>query len=278
MSIFATLQSYLRELLIFHWTDLIEISLIASAIYYFCTWLRRDAQHNLAPQFLALCGLLVGADYLGLQNLSTLLLSCWPLLLLLFIIVHSDTLQKNFVAYKKIVPAKIAPTGSWVESLVAACLLSPQKNHSIMCVLEGQDRLEDFLTPGLMIKATATKPLLEALLSSPAFNAQQLVWLTQTGQLYALNASWQAHLSSDTAANCLRLSQKTDLIFFTIDQKQHQFNLIAAGKISQNLHTNDIIKVIQQQIRKNQAALTEPGANRDPQIITHPTNSSNPDL
>ncbi|HLB41142.1 MAG TPA: hypothetical protein VJJ83_05105, partial [Candidatus Babeliales bacterium] len=127
----STIQFYLRELLIFRWLDLLEISMLAGAIYYFARWLQRDPHHRLAPRFFGLCLLLTSADYLGLSNLSTLLLMCWPLLIMLLILVHRDTLQKNFVAYKKIVPAKVAIADNWIENLVAACLLSPQKSQQI---------------------------------------------------------------------------------------------------------------------------------------------------
>lgn len=263
----TNLQLYLRDLLIFSYTDLIEILLISLAVYYFARWLQYDRQKNLAPMFFATCMAITSANYWGLTNLSNLVLSCWPLILMLFILVHQQTLQKNFIAFKKIIPAKILIPNNWVESLIAACMTSPQKNQKLICILEGIDNLSDFLTSEFMINSVVSKPLLETVLNSQSCDNQKIIWLTQDGNLTAINASWNlnfthANLTNSTFDNCLLLSQQIDLIYLEVDQKLHQFSLIAQGQLIKNLHTNDIIKVLQQYIRKNQAhSKSEPGVN-----------------
>jgi hypothetical protein len=235
-----------------------EILLISTAIYYFARWLQYDRQKNLAPVFFATCMAITSADYLGLTNLTNLVLSCWPLTLMLFVLVHQQTLQKNFVALKKIIPAKILIPNNWVENLIAACMTSPQKTQKLICIIEGSDNLNSFLNSEFIFNSIINKPLLETVLSSQNFDSQKILWLTQDGNIIAINATWNldfthANLTNSTFDNCLLLSQQTDLIYLEVDQKLHQFSLIAQGQVIKNLHTNDIIKVLQQYLRKNQA-------------------------
>lgn len=263
----TNIQSYLRDLLIFNYTDLMEILLISMAIYYFARWLQYDRQKNLAPVFFATCMAITTVNYLNLTNLSNLVLNCWPLILMLFVLVHQQTLQKNFVALKKIIPAKILIPNNWVENLIAVCMTSPQKNQKLICIIEGVDSLSSFLSSECTINCAISKPLLETILNSPLYDNHKILWLAQDGTLIAINTSWNlnfthANLTNSTFDNCLLLSQQTDLILLEVDQKLHQFSLIAQGQLTKNLHTNDIIKVLQQYLRKNQAiSKSEPGVN-----------------
>jgi len=161
-------------------------------------------------------------------------------------------------------------------------MTSSQKTQKIVCIIEGSDSLSNFITSEFIFNSTISKPLLETVLNSQSFDSHKILWLTQDGNLVAINATWNldfthANLTNSTLDNCLLLSQQTDLIYLEVDQKLHQFNLITQGQIIKNLHTNDILKVLQQYIRKNQAtSKSEPGVNwHDLKKQNSNTNSAN---
>ena len=244
----------LQDLLIFSYLDFLEILIFSFGIYKFAAWLKHDKQKKLTPVFFSFCFLIIISNYLKLNNLNNFLLTSWPVILVLFILVHQNTLQKNFIALKNIIPAKKPENHNWITNLISASLTSKISNlthKKILYIIEGEDNLDDFLESDFVINAEINRSLLEALLRSPVFNNHKIIWLSQLGKLLAINSYWNTKITSNTLENCLLLSQKTDLIFLEIDQKEHTFNIISQGKLSKNLPTNDAIKLLTQYVRKN---------------------------
>ena len=99
------------RLAIFGWKDAIEILCMTGGLYFFSTWLQHDKQKQLVTHFYALCSLVVIAHLTELPTLGSSLMSFFPAMIMLFILVHQKSLQNSFVALKKLMILVLRSSG-----------------------------------------------------------------------------------------------------------------------------------------------------------------------
>ena len=126
------------------WRDPLEILFFITIFYFFSLWLKKDRQKNLLFYFYCYCCVIIIAFYAQLPTLSTMLFLSAPVALMLFILVHQETLQKNFISLKNASAPKILPT-DWLEELLRTCLVAINNNKEVLCVIEHRNNLETFL-------------------------------------------------------------------------------------------------------------------------------------
>ncbi len=85
-----------------NWRDCLEIIFFASLFYYLTLWLKKDKTKNLLPYFYGYCLITFCAYMLELTTVTSLLFLFTPAAVMLFILMHQDTLQRNIVALKHI--------------------------------------------------------------------------------------------------------------------------------------------------------------------------------
>jgi len=249
----------LRELMIFGWRDAVEISALAYLFYKTSLWLKKDRQKNLIPSFYAYCSLHLFAYYTHLPTLSFVLLLTTPAVAMLFILVHQETLQRNFVSLKNTLPATPIST-DWLEGLVRASLLAVTNNKTFLCVIEHNDTLSDFINCALPVNTQLNATLLEALVDSSSFDQKKMVWLNRQGKLLGLNATWKHNAEdwSNTTAktlpswkqDALLLTAKTDALVLHIAPEVRLFELVIQGKVIEQISTHHIITLIKNSLGK----------------------------
>src|SRR5579872_2107400 len=121
--------------------DIIEIIFYASILYAFCTWLKADKTKNLLIYFLAYCTLTIIAWAVQLPTVTPLLFSYGPVALLLFIILHEKTLQRNLVTLCTITPSKIQHE-DWLNTVLSSSLTTINNNKQITVIIEHRNSLE----------------------------------------------------------------------------------------------------------------------------------------
>lgn len=237
--------------------DILEITLISGAIYYFSRWLRNDRQKNLLLYFYSYCTLLLGCYWLELSVASTFLWATAPIALLLFIIFHQESLQKNFVMLRNSAPLhEPKAQGDWLETLIGNCLIAANNNKSIYCVIEHKDNLNDILTASLPLYADVQKNLLSMLLESETFDQTKLLWINSHGRLLGLNATWNQNLEESWMAqnvkaldawqqDALFFTVKTDAIVFKLNPKTRTFDIVAHGKTFNGINASLTLKTIE---------------------------------
>src|SRR3989339_2165089 len=100
------MHHYFSLLHIFSWLDCVEILFFTFIIFKFSRWLRQDQRSNLLGYFyLGATGLLL-AHLFDLEAIKQFYQISWPIMLMIFIIIHQKSLQKNFVAARTLNPAK----------------------------------------------------------------------------------------------------------------------------------------------------------------------------
>lgn len=238
---------------IFGWSDAIEILFFSGALYYFSAWLAHDSKKNLVLTFYGYCLLIITSSYAQLTTVHTAALIFSPAALMIFILLHQEVLQRNYIAFKQIIPAqKSKAEGDWIDSLIRTCLIAFNQKKDLLCIIEQQDILSDFINPGLLIETDLHKGLLETLITSNSFEQNKYIWLRSHGIAVAINCSWQHDSTAATEKidmpswkqEALLITQKTDALIFKTYSENRLFDVVIQGKLYDNLNTNAMIKLL----------------------------------
>jgi len=241
------------RLAIFSINDGIEIIAIASLFYSFSIWLKQDQQKPLVLYFYGLATMMLLTDLVNLPTLSNSFFALSPAIIMLFILVHQKSLQKNFVALKNIQPSELI-NSNWLDILLRACLISTNQKQKVACLIEGKDALSELLNSPFILRTKIQASLLEALLNSTNYDQQKMIWVSNTGLLLSINVDWksldsQANSQSQTIDEWQQISllytAQADAIVFRIAPQERTFDIIAEGKLLEGLPIDQAIKLIQ---------------------------------
>ena len=228
---------------LYRWQDAFEILLISCLVYYLSRWLAQDKQKPLLSVFYGYCSALLIAEYANLTTISTLLLLFLPIACTVFLIIHQNTLQKNFVTLHALTPSQ-KPSANWIESLVRAGLTAASDNKSFTCIIEKKQALETLIRSQHSIAAPLSLELLRLVGTSSLYLPEQMLWIDGHARLHAFNATWQKNsvtewLSQEVQEqepwlrDALFFTSKTDALFIKLIPETRTFTLIAQGKIIQ---------------------------------------------
>jgi len=255
MEIFGLLQKFfLGHNTFFYWRNIIEILFFTLSIYYFSLWLKEDKNKNLLPYFYGYSLLILASHYAQLTTISYVLFLFAPVAIMLFIMLHQTTLQRNFIALKNITPAKNI-SSQWQHDTIRSFLFAINNNKEIHCVIENKDSLDNFIHSPLLINANIQQGLIHILQDSQLFDEKQMLWLNTSGQLVGINTTWRETVFqsfgeydstniSPWQQSALLLSSKTDALFLRITPTSRAFDIIFNGKIVHNIDSNNALKII----------------------------------
>jgi hypothetical protein len=229
---------------LYRWQDIVEILFISSFFYYFSVWLSQDKQKPLLLIFYGYCITLLIADYAHLPTISTLLLVFLPIACTVFLIIHQNTLQKNFVSLHALTPLQ-KPSGDWIETLIRTGLTAASDNKSFTCIIEKKQSGETVLTSSYFLNAPLSLPLLRIITTSTLYNPEHMLWIDTHARVHSFNALWKKTsvtewLSQEVQEQepwlreALFFTTKTDALFIKLIPATRTFTLIAHGKVIQN--------------------------------------------
>ena len=252
------------------WRDLAEIAFFVFSFYGISCWLARDRVHNLLPYFYGYCYAVLCAHLAGLQLIAAFLFLCAPAAVMIFILVHSQTLQRNFITHKRVVEE--ASCEGWVEALVSASLAAASDGKDVHGVIECSDSLKQFLFAQTAIGASVDRSLLQVLLASPSYDAGRMVWVDSNGRLVAINVCHrQSKLANSAAIHChgdqtcewredsALLSSKTDALFFRLDASARRFTIIVSGDLHDELEMTHALYEIKKHVHSVMADCDKTG-------------------
>jgi hypothetical protein len=263
MSLFSALHSFFYTYTYFiTWRAIVEILFFSSLFYQLSLWLKRDLHHNLLIYWYSYCLIGLGAYCLQLKTISSVLFFFTPAIVMLFLMMHQEQLQKNFVALRALTPSR-SPSPDWLEQLIRSCLVAVNNNKSLICVIERKDSLQDFLTSPFMFNAELHSATFDMLVTGTAYNDSTFVWLNDHGLLRGINATWKTPndemWKSIETADCpawqhdaLFFTAKTDAITLGIDPKHRSFTIITRGKRFENIAAHNALKFIKKLITLNE--------------------------
>ncbi|MFC1841884.1 hypothetical protein ACFLYA_02320 [Candidatus Dependentiae bacterium] len=254
MSFFEAMQEYLLGYnSFFYLRNIVEFLFFSLIIYYFSIWLKKDRHKNLLPYFYGYCAMTLVAHYTQLTTISYFLFLFSPVAIMLFILVHQKTLQKNFVAIKNIMPAKQVKS-DWQNALVRSFLFAINNNKEIRCIIENKDNLENFIYSPLILNANIEQGLIKIVQESDLFDQDKMLWINTQGKLIGINASWKEAIfqaveteiqeTDPFLQSALLLSSNTDTLFLRITPTQRTFDIIFNGKMVNNIDSDNVLKII----------------------------------
>lgn len=245
-----TLLSYLPDGYFFSWQDSLEVIFFASLFYYIALWLKRDKKNNLLIYFYSYCLLSFIAHILQLTTVTYCLFLFSPVVLMFFGLIHQETLQRNFIAFKNTVPMQV-PEHNWLACLFRSCLVALNNNKELLCLIEHHDTLQPFATASFAIDAQVQESLLDLILESPFYEPSKMLWITSSGRIVGFNTQWQQHQTMPLSwkDEAVLYTTKTDVLIIHLDPKQSTFTLAAHGKLFQQLNAHHAFQMIKKHIQ-----------------------------
>lgn len=205
------------------------------------------------------CLMLIGAYLLTLPFIFSLLLSATPIVCILLILMHQETLQKNFVIPQKIVPA--LRDSSWIESLIQTCMIASAQNKNLHIVIQHHDDISTYVELGCPVNSFLSKELLLTLVNSSDFHEGSFIYTQSDGTLIAINSSLRNitnKVFSDSVTEqiswqefALSLSAKTDVVIVKSDRINNTFTVIMRGMITPKLTAHACSNLIVDYVQKS---------------------------
>lgn len=249
--------------------DIIEIVFYSSCIFALCQWLKADKSKNIIVYFFAYCALALGSWAAQLPTLTPFLFTCAPIILLLFIVLHEKTLQRNLVTLCSITPARVQQE-DWLDTLLSSSLAIINANKSITVIIEHKDSLDYFLTAPFIINANIEKNVLDILLTSSSYDEHKMIWIGTNGTIHGMNVTWNNN--KEKQENALFYTTQSDAIVFSVHPMSRTFTLIIKGKETKNLSAHHVHTMIKKQL-SSRSSFHHKGAyrekNKPENTITH---------
>ncbi len=256
--------------------DIIEVLFFAGAIYYIQLWLKKDSQRNLLLGFYIYCALFCASYYADLPVLRFILFIFAPAIAMLFIILHQETLQKNFITLSNpAIPLKDQST--WIDELIKCTLTALNKHKDIIVVLERNDPLKNLIHAPYFIYAELKKDVFEILLEKQAAGNDYMIWINQQGKIVSINSCWKTQLDEDWISQdaehmhvwkqqALYFSSKTDALALKINPVSRSFDVVSQGRIVEGMTADAVTTYLKKQLlqgsRKEKVAIVQPQASQ----------------
>ena len=248
--------------------DGIEILFFSSVIYYFQLWLRKDTEHNLLDIFYLYCFLFFGAHYVELPVMRIVLFLSAPAMIVLFLIFHQETLQKNFVKLSKGPP--LLEGSHWVDELIKCCLMAVNRHKEIILVIERNDHLKSLIHAPYYIYAELKKDVFDILLEKHKAGNDTMIWINQQGKMVAINSTWRNQIDETWISSeaqhmhpwkqqSLFITSKTDALVFKINPLARNFDLVTQGRLVEGMKADQIASFLKKYLLTvKKAAYTKP--------------------
>lgn len=171
--------------------DALELLCLSFLCYRWLRWLQQDKQKPLLHYFYSYCALLIISSSLQLTTMLFVLNYSAPLVMMLFVLIHQHTLQKNFVGLYKIKPAQ-ADTADWLQHIIGFCL---QAHTDLSLLLEHTTDMHELINAEISLRAPVSRELLNFIARSPDFNPEQYIYADTQGHVLGINAHWKKPLA-----------------------------------------------------------------------------------
>lgn len=236
-----------------YWRDAIEIAFFSLLFYYSALWLKKNRSHNLLPYLYGFILLYSFSYALELNSITYILFYTWPALLMLCILIHQITLQRNFVALKNNTYKQQA-NPDWLETLMASSLLALSNNQSVYCLIEHTDSMHAFIDTEIVLNAHLNKELLTLIHASNTYNSHKMLWVTTQGTIQGINCAWRLshngqraetnNMATEWLNHTILHTHTTDASAFFGDPNSHTFTLITKDTITSHLSAHNLLQLL----------------------------------
>ncbi|EKD48559.1 MAG: hypothetical protein ACD_64C00257G0002 [uncultured bacterium] len=249
--IFSTFSQSLSTLwMLTTWSDIVEISIISTCFYYTALWLKKDRNTNLLAYFYGFLFFLFAAHGLQLTTLTSILLLFSPSVVMLFMLMHQQLLQRNFVSLKNVTLATQSSCPDWLSAIMKKTLDMLAHNKNILILIEHTDALRPHLAVTEPLDVPITHGII-TLLFNTLYDPEYLCWISSTGMLRGINvsfkASWHPHSYQTNNAwvdDAVAYTSQTDAVILYAHADSHQYAIAHQGIIHEGLSMEQAHKLI----------------------------------
>ena len=262
------LEQTLHRFHFFGWHDIVEIIFFSSLCYYFFLWLQADKQKNLFPYFFYYWSATIFAFLCSLKTMYLMLLILSPIILLVFMMLHQTTLQRNYITLMNITPPPDKHPSDWLEIAFRGFLYGMNRGKSIHCIIEQHNSIRALIETPINLNTPLQLDLLNMLIDTPTFDDTKYIIINHSGKLIGINSILQ-NTKDDTWLNDERetfplwqqenmmLTLKSDAITLYANASTRNFTVIVQGKMIQHLDAKDTLKIIKKYVIKYTNTIAE---------------------
>lgn len=235
----------------FTWRDCTEILLFSVACYYLLLWLKKDRSKQLLFHFYGYCIIIFLTYILQLSTITYGLLLFSPAIIMLFMFMHEDILQRNMIALKNIT-APLATPIDWVSCLMRSTLTALNNGTELLVIIENSDSLKGHLNAEYHISASATNDMLTLLIACQLWNTRHMLWIKNDGTIQGIAATWKTNWgqraydqSMGWIDDAITYTSKTDALIVCSNATTHSYSLVHAGILYEKLtadQTNQLFR------------------------------------
>lgn len=235
-----------------------EIFILSILIYKMLRWLQQDQTKHIILYVYAYTGLIIFSFIFSCTTLFTILCIMMPLATIISIMAHQKQLQKNFVlATCKDITPHTMPIKNWLELIIRGHLLAAYQNKQIFCIIQRNDTLINILESNCNIFVPIQQEITDLIFSSSALNTPSIIWLTSSGIINSVNASWSQTVTSELLhpynlhhAAITLVTAKTDAVVWSINTETKFAMLWHQGKCLQQITIDQLITSCKQILNK----------------------------
>jgi hypothetical protein len=212
------------------WQDWFELLLLIMAIYKLHSWLSCDTRVPLLVYVYGYCGIVLMIYYAPLATLMPLISIVTPIMCVVAILLHKNSLQKDIIPYKRHI-ALHDNTTVWLELVFRSVLNTMNDNRIVAIVFEYTDILESFMYTPYTLCAKVQQELLSMLLQHTHYQNNEMLWVTHTGIIVSNKAVWQRSLAEkETITDASTVyTFKTDCLICIVNQDTRTAVIIVHG-------------------------------------------------
>lgn len=250
------------------WHDAIEIIFFVFLCYQFTNWLKQDTQKNLLGYFWGYCALLSSAHFFQFQTIFSFLSLYTPVFIMLFILVHEQTIQRNLITAQNSTLKK-GDSNVWLEIIISYALQQLHTNKKTVYLIEHRDQIQPYLLTPFFISAPIQKELLMSFIHNPE-HENKMIWITSQGTLHSPAASWREIPSirqCDTFFDyALFFTSQTDALIIIADPINDLFSIIAQGKHTANISVDHAVTIVKKHLHHHINSSNKKGVLREEKI------------
>lgn len=266
MSLYAYL---LNHLIILTWRDLIEIIFFSTVFYGIMRWLQHDRAKPLLPYFYGYCALVFATHALHLSTITYCLFLFSPAIIMLFMFMHQDILQRNMIALKNITTTSVVPH-DWLATIMRSTLKGLHNKKSMLILIEHTEAIADLVIADYHMNSIITDDMLTMLIEHGLCTAQQMLWIKTDGTIQGVRTSFKASWHPNTYTNtqewiddAIAYTSKTDALIMQSDAHTQTYSIAYSGTITHNLTTDQITQLIRKEINQSSGNTSEKGFPHD---------------
>src|SRR5579872_4264973 len=251
MNVLPLIQWHLQ---LITWRDAVEIFFFSLMFYSLTRWLATDNEKNLLPYFYGYCSVALLSYACQLPTLTYCLFLFSPAVILLFMLLHQETLQRNMIALKNITAAAPA-SRDWLELFLRNILKALHHNTSMLLLIEHTDALAPYLKVSFPLEAQITQGMFNLIIEKQLYDPASMLWVKSDGSIRGLNATWKASWNPEKdndenawIEDAIAYTSKTDALVLNLDPNNHSCTVAVEGTLYKNLSIDQTAQLIKKRI------------------------------